>query len=525
MPGTNEFHKNLVGDNIHVPHAWEYADQTAREGASGFVTADLNKIALQLDDYTLYALTATTPTWTSYGSGHSHSNKSTLDLIDQDVSDGSSPTLDGTNITGIISGETDQIHLPCRKSTAGTIPKDKPVYLAGHNTNYYLVEEADASDPAKMPAIGLTEEAITDSATGFAVYSGRYEGVDTSTGTIPGSAINKALYVAPGGGLTTTKPIGPHAIQVIARISKVDAVGTLAVMGAGRTNAVPNIAEDKVWLGDSNGVAQETDLDTKISANVDVTGNTSDRHTHSNKTELDLVSDGDHDVRSDNPHGVDIDDVTPSTTKGDILVENGSNVIRVAIGTNDQVLTADSAQASGIKWADSQGGGGGLGIELSFYPDQMDNPNNSDWVINALARATRDTNNPGLTVRAFDDTLEEGVGIEFEIPADATNIRFFFRSRAETAAVSNLDVIPKVYFREQPHDVSVESWSSGYNLDALTMGNNNETFQYASQTIAISNLGLIAGRMLQMELTRNTGSGSDTLIDDWVLKLLKVSFS
>lgn len=47
----------------HVPHAWMYADATARAAATGFVTADLGKLALQSDNNTLWILTATTPTW------------------------------------------------------------------------------------------------------------------------------------------------------------------------------------------------------------------------------------------------------------------------------------------------------------------------------------------------------------------------------------------------------------------------------------------------------------------------------
>ena len=58
-----------------------------------------------------------------------------------------------------------------------------------------------------------------------------------------------------------------------------------------------------------------------------------------------------HIASTANPHTVDIDDVTPTTTKGDIIVEDGTNAIRVAVGSNDQVLTADSAEASGVKWA------------------------------------------------------------------------------------------------------------------------------------------------------------------------------
>ena len=43
---------------------------------------------------------------------------------------------------------------------------------------------------------------------------------------------------------------------------------------------------------------------------------------------------------------------TTFTTKGDILVGTGNNTYqRVGIGSNNQVLMADSAQASGVKWA------------------------------------------------------------------------------------------------------------------------------------------------------------------------------
>ena len=39
------------------------------------------------------------------------------------------------------------------------------------------------------------------------------------------------------------------------------------------------------------------------------------------------------------------------TTKGDIVVFNGSDVARLGVGANNTVLTADSAETSGVKWA------------------------------------------------------------------------------------------------------------------------------------------------------------------------------
>ena len=46
-----------------------------------------------------------------------------------------------------------------------------------------------------------------------------------------------------------------------------------------------------------------------------------------------------------------------SPTKGNLLVGNGSAWVALGVGTNDHVLTADSAESSGVKWAAAAGGG------------------------------------------------------------------------------------------------------------------------------------------------------------------------
>ena len=49
------------------------------------------------------------------------------------------------------------------------------------------------------------------------------------------------------------------------------------------------------------------------------------------------------------------------TTKGDLIVATGSaTVVRQGIGTNGQVLTADSAEADGLKWATPETTASGL---------------------------------------------------------------------------------------------------------------------------------------------------------------------
>jgi len=75
----------------------------------------------------------------------------TLETIDgfvnQDVTSGSSPTLDGTNISGIVAGDVDQVHLYLRKGSAGTIAAGNPIYISGYNVSGWIeVEDADADD-------------------------------------------------------------------------------------------------------------------------------------------------------------------------------------------------------------------------------------------------------------------------------------------------------------------------------------------------------------------------------------------
>lgn len=47
--------------------------------------------------------------------------------------------------------------------------------------------------------------------------------------------------------------------------------------------------------------------------------------------------------------------VDPTTTKGDLIV-HGASTTRQPVGTDGQVLTADSTQSTGVQWATPSGG-------------------------------------------------------------------------------------------------------------------------------------------------------------------------
>lgn len=63
------FHSKASLGARHPIHNWEYADASARTGASGFTSDDLGKVARQLDNDSYWVLTDTGPTWADISSG------------------------------------------------------------------------------------------------------------------------------------------------------------------------------------------------------------------------------------------------------------------------------------------------------------------------------------------------------------------------------------------------------------------------------------------------------------------------
>jgi hypothetical protein len=51
------------------------------------------------------------------------------------------------------------------------------------------------------------------------------------------------------------------------------------------------------------------------------------------------------------------DALSPTTTKGDLIAYDGTDNVRLGVGTNGYVLTADSAQSSGLSWTAVSGTG------------------------------------------------------------------------------------------------------------------------------------------------------------------------
>ncbi len=55
------YHRLLTGDNLHSLQRWEFADETARLAVAGATSADIGKVARQLDDDSFWILTSDSP--------------------------------------------------------------------------------------------------------------------------------------------------------------------------------------------------------------------------------------------------------------------------------------------------------------------------------------------------------------------------------------------------------------------------------------------------------------------------------
>ena len=84
------------------------------------------------------------------------------------------------------------------------IPKGTPVYaVGGQGRDYWSVDVADASDPNKMPVIGIAEDVLPARDWGKLLIKGHITNVPT-TGLDEGAEV----YVAVGGGYTDEIPKG-----------------------------------------------------------------------------------------------------------------------------------------------------------------------------------------------------------------------------------------------------------------------------------------------------------------------------
>lgn len=162
-----------------------------------------------------------------------------------------------TNGAGNISfGYAEEIVAIVKNVSGGTLQKGTPVHAtaSGAMGNVVGIIAASASDASTMPATFVLNETLNDGDEGEALSAGFIQGVNTAA-----FEVGQIVYVGESGGYTGTKPTGSNLIQNLGIVTKVGLTnGAGYVLGAGRSNDLPNIQPGYVWVGNSNSVPTPT---------------------------------------------------------------------------------------------------------------------------------------------------------------------------------------------------------------------------------------------------------------------------
>jgi len=161
---------------------------------------------------------------------------------------------DGTG--GTSATEASKVRLAVRYKEA--VAKGDPVYISGYDSGHAKpeVSKAHASNAAKMPAFGLADAAYSLNDNGHVITIGNLEDINTQA-----YSEGDTLYVAGAGGLTTTKPTAEaNLIQNVGVVTRSQQNnGTVEVVATGRSNDVPNLDQDALFIGNGSNQAVQTD--------------------------------------------------------------------------------------------------------------------------------------------------------------------------------------------------------------------------------------------------------------------------
>jgi len=148
-----------------------------------------------------------------------------------------------------------------KNTTTGTLSKGTPVHITGSTGNEAEVIPANAS--TGLAAHLVLDQDLNAGQTGKAVAVGFINNVFVAnmTNFQPGQEV----YLAPSGGFTHIRPTGTNIVQylgVVVKASGTSGPGTISgiIQNLGVENELPNLQQNYIWLGDSNGVPQAVDF-------------------------------------------------------------------------------------------------------------------------------------------------------------------------------------------------------------------------------------------------------------------------
>jgi hypothetical protein len=150
-------HNALTGADIHVIHTYTYANQTARLAATGFVSADIGKVAYQTDNSTVWVLVGYSPIlWSELTVPATNifgSNASNQEALSDTSTTSSTPQDKVTLTSGAVTG----VHRIAFSAELYQEPNNKTVGVRLYNsTDAVVLCDVTHRDPIQLVWYGVS---------------------------------------------------------------------------------------------------------------------------------------------------------------------------------------------------------------------------------------------------------------------------------------------------------------------------------------------------------------------------------
>lgn len=361
-------------------------------------------------------------------------------LIQKDETTVAEFDVDGLTVTGDV--EADEFIGDIRgavlfKAQAGeTLAKGDVVYISGISGTTTVVSKADADDANKMPAFGIAAAAASANNPVDIYTNGILSGIDTSS-----YSEGDELFVSTtAGALTSTPPAGAStALQKIGKVTRSHAsAGSIFVIGAGRSNAVPNLNDGDIFIGNGSNQATTASLNTKIESYLD--GGTS-------TPQFSTVNSGNITTTGEirGPATFVIDPAAVGDNTGTVQIKGNLQVDGTQTTINSTTLTVDDLNITLASGAANATAANGAGITIDGASATLTYDSSNDtWDFNkrievtGAFNATTAGSKPSITGAGiygggigFIDTNVSGIYTD----TSGANLKFFTnQSSSDTAA-------------------------------------------------------------------------------------------
>lgn len=215
------------------------------------------------------------------------------------------------------------------------------------------------------------------------------------------------------------------------------------------------------------------------------------------------------------------DALAPTTTKGDIIVSNGTDNVRLAVGgTNGHVLQVDSSTATGVKWAAVSASGGGS-TNVWIPAAQWIPRTTTGCGIDSRELSTNKINTDELL---FDAATAEYAQAMVVMPsnwnAGTVTAKFHW-----TASTGSGDVVWGLKGRSYANDDALDqAMGTGQTATDTLTATNDLDISPATSGITIG--GTVAsGNPVIFEVYRDAAAGGDTLGADARLLGVEISYT